>query len=38
MSQNESYKGYRKIKQQNVDMSYVSNYPDFKCLVKVEKT
>ena len=38
MSQNESYRGDRKIKQWNIDMSYVSNYPDFKCLVKVEKT
>lgn len=38
MSQNESYKGYRKIKQQNVDMSYVSNHPDFKCLGKAEET
>lgn len=38
MSQNESYEGYRKIKQRNVDMSYVSNHPDFKCLGKAEET
>lgn len=37
MSQSESYKVYRKIKQWHTGMGYVSNYPDFNCFVESEK-
>lgn len=37
MSQEQSYKVYRKIKQWHIGMSYESDYSNFNYLVKLEK-